>query len=494
MLDTTIIITTFDRPECLDRLLASIFQYYPDIPVVVADNGFTKYEAPDLFKDKVELISMEPDSGLSACRNKAVQYVKTKYTFVVDDDVIFTDTTKIYNFISIFQEGPAIDIVGGILQDEDHGKLPGVHKIPGVENIIAQCDIDLETKGTTLYKYPSPDFLKKTKEGVHYKYVDFVINFFLAKTSLFEEIKWDEDLKLAEHFDFFLRLKNITTGYSRRVAFTPDVKADHKNDQRENEEYLEYRTRSKHFFKMSKDKHGLEDVVFLHRDWQNKIITSRSIDWVAPMFIGIGTGRCGTVSLSKIIGGCDGCCVFHEANWKGKQHKLNKPLPWLFDQRLAEERISNMKKRASLFSLFGDVAFYYLNYLDYFIENYPNLKIVHIYRDKDLVIDSYLAKTSRETSKKDYDNWTEGAENADDIWTPCFPQYKVSSKKDGIGLYYSEYINTAKKYKDRMFEIHVEDINTLEGQGSLFDYLEIPYQCRKYRTVKENAILRKGEK
>jgi len=487
MLDTTIIITAFDRPECLDRLLVSIFQYYPDIPIIIVDNGFIEYEPPDLFKHKVGLIRMEPDVGLSACRNKAIEHVKTKYVFVMDDDVIFTDTTKIYNFISIFHEDSIIDIVGGVLYDEDHGKLPGVHKIPGVENIIAQCDIDLEIKGGTLYKYPSPDFLKRTKSGVHYKYVDYVINFFLAKTSLFKEIKWDEDLKLAEHFDFFLRLKNITTGYARRVAFTPDVKADHKNDQREDEEYNEYRSRSKHFFKMSKDKHGLEDVVFLHRDWQHKIIINSSIDWAAPMFIGIGTGRCGTVSLSKIIDGCDGCCVFHEANWQNKQHKFNKPLPWIFDESLAEERISNMKKRATLFSLFGDVAFYYLNYLDYFIENYSNLKIVHIHRDKNLVIDSYLAKTSKEGGIREYDNWTEGATNTDSVWTPCFPQYKVSSKKDGIGLYYSEYIDLTKKYKDRMLEIHVEEINTLEGQIKLFDYLEIPHPCRKYRTVKANV-------
>ena len=489
MLDTTIIITTFDRPKCLDKLLVSVFQYYPDIPVIIADNGTTRYQPPELFEEKVEIISMEPDSGLSACRNAAVEKVKTNYTFVLDDDVIFTETTKITNFISILQDDPAIDIVGGILYDEDHSKLPGVQKIPGAENIITQCDVDLEVKGTTLYKYPSPDFLKRTKGGVHYKYVDFVINFFMAKTEVFNEIKWDEDLKLAEHFDFFLRLKNMSVGYSRRVAFTPDVKANHKNENREDEDYLEYRTRSKHFFKMAKDKNGIEDVVFLHRDWQHKIITSKKTEWSAPMFVGIGTGRCGTVSLSKIIDGCDGCSVFHEANWQFKQHKFNQPLPWVFDERLAEQRINTMKKRDSLFSLFGDVAFYYLNYLDYLIENYPSLKIVHIYRDKDLVVDSYLAKTSAKHSLREYDNWTSNAKTTDKIWTASFPKYDTTDKKHAIELYYDDYIEQTTKHQDRILELHVDEINTLEGQNRLFDYLEIPYFSRKYGVIKENSIL-----
>ena len=109
----------------------------------------------------------------------------------------------------------------------------------------------------------------------------------------------------------------MTSEYGRRVAFTPDVKADHKNDSREEKHYREHRSRSKHFFKMSKDKHGVKDVVFSHRDWAHRTIRGgrdkQSLQ--SPMILGIGTGRCGTVSLAKLIGGCDNCEVFHEANW-----------------------------------------------------------------------------------------------------------------------------------------------------------------------------------
>ena len=203
MLDTTIVVSTFDRPRCLDRLIRSIVKYYPNIPIIVVDNGIVEYNPPKLFNSHVKVLRIKKDAGLSACRNMAVEHVKTEYLFIIDDDVIFTDTTKIENFLSVLYEDRHIDIVGGLLWDEDNVELPATHKIPGRENLIAQCDIDLEIVGDTLFKYPSPDSLKKTKHGINYKYVDYVINFFLARTKLFKDIRWDNDLKLAEHFDFF---------------------------------------------------------------------------------------------------------------------------------------------------------------------------------------------------------------------------------------------------------------------------------------------------
>ena len=490
MLDTTIVISTFDRPDCLDRLIQSIVQYYPDVPIMVVDNGFEDYRVPQVFNSKVKLIKAETDAGLSACRNIAVEHVKTEYVVITDDDAIFTETTKIENFLSVLYEDRHIDIVGGLLQDEAQVKVIATHKIPGRENLIAQCDMDLEIVGDTLFKYPSPDNLKKTKHGINYKYVDYVINFFLARTKLFKDIRWDNNLKLAEHFDFFLRLKNMPSEYGRRVAFTPDVKADHKNDHRRECHYQKHRIRSTHFFKMSKDKHGIKDVVFSHRDWAHRVIREgrETESWQSPMFLGVGTGRCGTVSLAKLIGDCDNCVVFHEANWGHKQHKHNTPLPWVFDEDQASLRMKNMKKRESVDSLFGDVAFYYLNYLDFFLEKYPNLKIVHIYRDKEEVVKSYLAKTSSEFGPKDYDNWTKGSNIADKIWTPCYPQYEVDSKREGISRYYDEYISKTEKYKDRMFEIDVKNLNSFEYQAKLFDYLQIPHGSRKYREVMENTI------
>jgi hypothetical protein len=63
-----------------------------------------------------------------------------------------------------------------------------------------------------------------------------VTNFFLAKKELFNDIKWDNELRLVEHSDYFIRLK--TTKW--KVLFTPDIQIDHHNENN-SKEYEEYR-------------------------------------------------------------------------------------------------------------------------------------------------------------------------------------------------------------------------------------------------------------
>jgi hypothetical protein len=47
----------------------------------------------------------------------------------------------------------------------------------------------------------------------------------MFKKELFKDIQWDNDLKLAEHSDFYLRLKNDTKW---KVAFVDKVLAEHQ--------------------------------------------------------------------------------------------------------------------------------------------------------------------------------------------------------------------------------------------------------------------------
>lgn len=54
--------------------------------------------------------------------------------------------------------------------------------------------------------------------------VDVVANFFIAKTEKIRALRWDGDLKLGEHQDFFLRAKQA----GLKVATCSDVKVYHK--------------------------------------------------------------------------------------------------------------------------------------------------------------------------------------------------------------------------------------------------------------------------
>ena len=57
MKDTTVIVTTFERPKAVRRFLRSVRGFYPDIDIIVSDNGRNR---PALVKDVVDKYKDRP--------------------------------------------------------------------------------------------------------------------------------------------------------------------------------------------------------------------------------------------------------------------------------------------------------------------------------------------------------------------------------------------------------------------------------------------------
>ena len=91
--------------------------------------------------------------------------------------------------------------------------------------------------------------------------------------------------------------------------------------------------------------------------------------------IGLGTGRCGTVSLAKLLSGCKNTNVSHEFR---ERVDIHYRLSWEFNEREAERRVQNLKSISG--NLVGDVAHYYLNYVDYFSSNLKNIHYIYLWR------------------------------------------------------------------------------------------------------------------
>jgi len=83
------------------------------------------------------------------------------------------------------------------------------------------------------------------------------------------------------------------------------------------------------------------------------------------LIIGIGTGRCGTVSLCELLNQQKFSNFSHERKplleWKGTTDKLNS-------------KIANILSRKGKYV--GDIAFYYLPYVDYILNEYPGTKVI----------------------------------------------------------------------------------------------------------------------
>ncbi|MGV7221692.1 MAG: glycosyltransferase family 2 protein [Nitrospinales bacterium] len=198
----TAVIKTFERQDKLQNLVNSIRDFYPNLSIIIIDDS--QEPSSQIWDDHCRYIFTEYDIGLSEGRNRAVALVNTPYTLLLDDDYKFTKDTKINKFLEIL-DSTNFDLVGGDVVD--FGVLTRFFR--GY----------LKIKNYHLHMKNEPRPLKL--DG--FPQYDYVINFFLARTSLLRAHPWDPDLKIREHEVFFWRLKQNEA----LVTFTEKVKIDH---------------------------------------------------------------------------------------------------------------------------------------------------------------------------------------------------------------------------------------------------------------------------
>ena len=224
--DFTIIIKTFLRPGALNILLNSIWKMYPDVKILVADDGGKKSIRNDV--DKYFLLPF--DSGLSAGRNFLLDKVDTKYFMLLDDDTIFTKHTRLEWPLRVLDEYSDIDLVSGrYLPAKFFGKQV-------IENGVFIRD--MEKSNGLVDGFPT---------------YDFTANFFIARTDKVAKIRWDEELKIQEHMDFFWRARG-----SLNCTVLPYFSS--KNSHITNKEYAKFRGRSKEFQALQCKKLGVKRI------------------------------------------------------------------------------------------------------------------------------------------------------------------------------------------------------------------------------------------
>lgn len=202
------------------------------------------------------------------------------------------------------------------------------------------------------------------------------------------------------------------------------------------------------------------------------------------LFIGCGTGRCGTTSLAKLIAGCEDAICMHE----------RRPLlPWAFNEDLFQERVQWFS--ASTARITGDVAYSYLPYLEKLIDVFPDLKIVYLERSRQAVIDSFMWKTLWHNRWCDHDG---AAWIKDHVWDPTFPKYKITDKAQAIGVYWDDYrqgiMRLARRFPAAILPVRTEELNTARGQERIFDFLAIPEKNRRYLAKPRFNVRKAGDR
>ena len=223
-------IVTFNRPELCRRLVDSIYAKYPGACVVVADNGWEKPILPRA----VRVLQMARDVGLSASRNELASQCQTSFLLILDDDFIFTEQTRIESLVSVLDADDWIGVAGGRLK---LGKY-----MEGPACVFTPDGTVTETTAAT----------EHTDDGVEFIRCEHVLNFALFRLALLEDERWDANLKMGEHWEFFYRLKQRTHW---QVASVPSVVAKHCRDS-SSQEYRKYRHRAREYGRQAKEKWG----------------------------------------------------------------------------------------------------------------------------------------------------------------------------------------------------------------------------------------------
>ena len=200
--------------------------------------------------------------------------------------------------------------------------------------------------------------------------------------------------------------------------------------------------------------------------------------------VGLGTGRCGTRSLTK----------FFKENGVDAVHEQYR-LPWIPDYEEAENALENLKGRSS-------VAFYWLNYVDWLRVRCPGVKFVCLKREREKVVRSFnkgfgcsiinskvLPPVEMRLSKL-YDRsildtvdastreWMETS--WDDEWDAdgvgvCLPDYDVHDKRTYVERYWDDYYTVAEQHVgDDFIIIDLEyGLNTDEGRREILTHIGV---------------------
>lgn len=182
--------------------------------------------------------------------------------------------------------------------------------------------------------------------------------------------------------------------------------------------------------------------------------------------VGLGTGRCGTSSLSALLGLQHGVLCEHERrpilSWNG-------------------ERVPNRHLAPHHGVTVADVGFYYLPHVPYLANLYGNaIRFVCMRRPREAVVASFL--------KHGDPAWFAGD---DGEWQRAFPNYPGRSFQEAVAAYWDHYEHVSQQYQRTIRQFRVFDIEALNSTGgvaAILAHLEIDRPV-----IKAGVHIRDGE-
>jgi hypothetical protein len=199
------------------------------------------------------------------------------------------------------------------------------------------------------------------------------------------------------------------------------------------------------------------------------------------LIIGLGTGRCGTTSLARLLNAQANAWVSHELD--------NQPMPpiprWAQDEAVVMielERLLFQKKNI----LAGDVALFHLPYIERIAAKFPGVRFICMKRPKQATVKSFVKKTML------YERWRSDPEQDHLPWNQVFPKFNAATKEAACGMYWEYYYQECnrlqKLFPDSFFMFNMEDLSSPYGVKSILTACGIPESEQRILFFHENKL------
>lgn len=178
------------------------------------------------------------------------------------------------------------------------------------------------------------------------------------------------------------------------------------------------------------------------------------------VFLGIGTGRCGTMSLAGIVGACENARVTHE-------HGPYRS-PWdRLDDAALDRFVADAQAASASGTIFGDVALYWLPHVEAVRARLPDLKVVCLKRDRTQTVASFLKKCPGWSPLREKDR------ACDPEWFDLFPTLPIDDLAEGWGAYWDNYYRQAELIPG-VIHVHTGDLDDDMAATGLLNALGVP--------------------
>ncbi|MBL4584177.1 MAG: hypothetical protein JKX83_06130 [Pseudomonadales bacterium] len=171
-----------------------------------------------------------------------------------------------------------------------------------------------------------------------------------------------------------------------------------------------------------------------------------------------------------------------------------------YSRQASVMQYADLKKQSNV-ALLGDIAYYYLRYVEEIININKNVRFVCIKRDRTETVNSWLKKSSinrwfslriadwlksiitRTPYHKSKNFWQEHDGQTwklDPVWDSTFPNFEADSKEEAIGKYWDDYYEEATRlesiYPDYFRIFDISKMSNRDGQKEILSFVGIDEQ------------------